>query len=290
MPSTLILGASGFLGREVVPAFHDLGPVTAVAHRPRPGFLAVDLRDPKVIERVCRDVAPDLVILLAAYREPDFCEEHPDEARRLNVDPARTLARILPESTRLLYTSTDYVFDGLQPPYTETSPTNPISVYGRTKLDGELALAGRPNTAILRVPLLIGGGTTLKETGFIGQMVDAIRSRAEQLADDVLIRFPTWTRDVAGALRFLATRPLNGIYHLSGPRGGTRHQWTAETASILGLPCDHIRRSTTVVPRRARRPDNSQLADDKLKASGYIPRTDFRDVVHTVLTELGELA
>lgn len=281
----LLLGGTGFLGRETARVF--AGPaLIQVSRRGGVGARPCDIRDPAALARLADETQPDLVLLLAAYREPDVCEADPAEARRLNVEPARVLGRELPAATRLIFISTDYVFDGERPPYTERSPRSPVSEYGRTKCEAEDALAGRPNTAILRVPLLIGGGPTLADCGFIGQMVDAIRAGRPQSLDDVLIRFPTWTRDVAGAIKFLAERRLDGLYHYSGARGGTRYAWTVETANLLGLPHAHFTPSREIVQRKARRPLNSQLSDDKLRAAGYGVHTDFADVVRIVLGEL----
>jgi dTDP-4-dehydrorhamnose reductase len=182
---------------------------------------ALDIRDASALGDLCRRVQPESVLLLAAYREPDFCEDHPEEARRLNVEPARTLRACLPLETHLTLISTDYVFDGLQPPYHETSPRHAVSVYGQTKCEAEDVLAGRPNTLVLRVPLLIGGGPTLKDCGFIGQIVETLRRPERQVQDDVLVRFPTWTRDVAAALAFLVGASRGR--HLSLQRPAGRH-------------------------------------------------------------------
>ena len=281
----LLLGSSGFLGREVVRAFSGHA-LTAVSRRGGGGSRAADIREPDVLRALVAETKADAVLLLAANREPDLCEEQPDEARRLNVGPARVLRECLPAATRLLFVSTDYVFDGEHPPYTETAPRSPVSVYGATKAEAELALAGRANTTILRVPLLIGGGATLADCGFIGQMVEAIRAGTPQVADDVLMRFPTWTRDVAGAIRFLVERGADGVFHYSSPRGATRYGWLVVTANLLGLPHAHFTSSRDIIPRKARRPFNSQLNDDKIRALGYSRHTDFADVLRTVLGEL----
>lgn len=287
MATTLILGASGFLGREVLPACAALGPVVGVSSRGGPGLERVDIRDAAALRELARRVNPSTVLLLAAYREPDFCEDHPDEARRLNVEPARTLRACLPPETHLTLISTDYVFDGLQPPYVESSPRHAVSVYGQTKCEAEDVLAGRPHTLVLRVPLLIGGGPTLKECGFIGQIVETLRRPERQVQDDVLVRCPTWTRDVAAALVYLVGRRAEGTFHYSGLESGTRYHWMCETARVLGLSADHLVPSREVVPRKAVRPPNSQLAPDKIRALGYSRFTDVARVVQTVMAELG---
>ncbi len=287
MSTTLILGASGFLGREVMPAFSRYAQVVGVSSRGGPGLEAVDIREASALRSLCQRTQPDSVLLLAAYREPDFCEEHPAEARRLNVEPALVLAECLPATAHLTLISTDYVFNGLTPPYYENSPRHPVSVYGRTKTEAEDLLGRRPQTLILRVPLLIGGGPSLKEAGFIGQIVDTLRRNEPMVQDDVLVRFPTWTRDVAEALRFLVERRAEGVFHYSGLEGGTRYHWMRESARALGLSAGHLVPSKDVVPRKAVRPPNSQLSPDKIRSLGYTRFTAFADVVKTVMAELG---
>lgn len=290
MKTCLVTGASGFLGREVVPGLGGLWQVVGVAHRPGShGFRSCDLRDARAVERMLSEVSPDAVVHTAAYREPDYCEDHPEETRRLNVDAVETLCRLLPEPVRFLYIGTDYTFDGRNPPYAEDDPPNPVNVYGRSKVEGEKPVLAREGGQVLRVPVLVGGGSTLAESGFIGQMVDAIRGGVPQEVDDVLMRFPTWTRDVASAIAFLLGREESGCFHLSGSRGGTRYAWTCETAKMLGLCADPLTPSHQVVPRRAVRPPDSQLSDARIHGLGFRPCTDFREVVESVLAGVEDL-
>ncbi len=282
----LLLGSSGFVGREIRRTFENGHTVIPVSRSGGRDSRAVDIRDAAALRALVDEAAPDAVLLVAAYREPDFCEEHPEEARRLNVEPARVLAEHLPAAMRLLFVSTDYVFDGENPPYVETDPVSPVSVYGATKAEAEAILAQRVNTTILRIPLQIGGGVDLADCGFIGQMVEAIQSRKPQQLDDVLLRFPTWTRDVAGAIRFLVEKKLDGIYHYSTPTGATRYALTLEVAQLIGQPHDHLAPSKEIIQRKARRPFNSQLSDTKIRAADYTRHTDFATVVKTVLSEL----
>jgi S-adenosylmethionine synthetase len=95
---------------------------------------------------------------LAAERRPDVAELHPDTTRKLNVTSVQTLAHACKDrSIWFLYISTDYVFDGKNPPYSETSAPNPLNFYGKCKHEGEVAALGcNPSTAVLRVPVLYG--------------------------------------------------------------------------------------------------------------------------------------
>lgn len=283
----LITGAGGLLGREVVPALDAAGWKTLpLALRARAGLRSVDLRDPDAWRAVLREMRPDAVVHLAAYREPDVCEEQVAETRRLNVDPVRIARETLPAGVPQLFVSTDYVFDGLTPPYREDSARNAVSEYGRSKCLAEDALAGSPDAIVLRVPLLIGGGPVFRESGFIAQMVEAVLAGKPQTLDDVLVRYPCWTRDVAGAIAFLLGGGHRGTFHLSGPRGGTRFAWTVETARLLGKSADPFTPSKVVVPRKAVRPPDSHLDDAKLRALGFKTATDLTDAIRAVLAEL----
>jgi dTDP-4-dehydrorhamnose reductase len=105
--------------------------------------------------------------------------------------------------------------------------------------------------------------------------------------DAVALRFPTWTRDVAEALRFVLERGVSGVVHYSSLREGTRYSWTREVAEVLGASADHLTPSAGVVPRGARRPLNSQLDPAYIREMGFDRFTDFKDAVRRVLSELG---
>lgn len=285
MKTCIVTGASGLLGREVVPALAKSWRIVPLSHRAREGHRAIELRDRDQIVALIRETKPDAVVHLAAYREPDFCEDNPAETKRLNVDSVRAFAEELPASAQLLFVSTDYVFDGTNPPYNETSVRNPISEYGHSKCAAEAIIASRANSIALRVPLLIGAGPTFAESGFIAQTVETIVSEKPQNMDDVLIRHPCWTRDVAGAVAFLLAKKQSGTFHLSGPRAGTRYAWTREIAKLLGKSCEHVQPSKTVIPRKAGRPHDCHLDDSKIRALGYATATDPLEVAREVLSQ-----
>ena len=141
----------------------------------------------------------------------------------------------------------------------------------------------RPGSLILRIPVLIGQDPRPNKPGFLQQMAQQVRSGHPAVVDDVLVRHPTWTRDVAEALDFLLSRGETGIYHASGDEGGTRYQLTCQLAGLLGVSHDHLTPSKTVVHRAARRPLNSQLSSAKLAAQGFTGFNSFAEVVKVVL-------
>ena len=284
MRKCLITGASGFLGRAVAARLAEGFDVVGLANRSvGPGLVQVDLRDAAALRAVVQAHRPDVVVHLAAFKDPDYCEDHPDEARRLNVDPMRTLRDVLPAESRLVMASTDYVFDGKNPPYVETSSRCPINVYGQTKCEAEDVLAGRSNTVIIRFPVLVGAGPDLKTSGFITQILESFDAKTDVVIDDVIVRCPIWIRDVAEAIAFLEARRAEGVYHLSGPRAATRYAWTVEIGRMLGRPTGHLKPSKEVIARRAERPVDSRLNTNKIAALGYSSFTDFAQVVREVV-------
>ena len=277
----LITGATGFLGQELCARLSREHEVTGLGHRHGgAGIVRVDLRDPEAFRGALAQARPDVVVHGAAYREPDFCEDHPEENERLNVGAVRTLCRSLPRETRLVFISTDYVFDGARPPYREDSPRSPVNEYGRSKVRAEDAVGSRARGLILRIPLLIGAAPTFEESGFLAQVVRQHLDRPEpHLCDDVLVRHPTWIRDVAEAVAFLIAREAEGTVHYGGAEALTRYGMVVGAARALGRSSAHIRPSTAVAARRAARPLDSHLSTDRIRAMGFTRFTPFADAV-----------
>ncbi len=280
MNTILVTGASGLLGGAILNHLGGRGPAVGTCFRHgTAGLRAVDLRARDVVAQLLDEVQPAAVVHAAACPEPDVCEADPAEARRLNVDPVRWLHELLPAATPLVFISTDYVFDGRQAPYRETDPVCPINEYGRTKVEAERLLVGRAHTLVIRIPLQVGPSPASGRPGFIAQMKAQIEQAQPAEVDDVLIRVPTWSGDVAAAIAFLLDRGATGTYHVSAPAAGTRWYWTQELARLLGRSIGHLRPSTAVIPRRAERPVDGHLITEKLRAAGWDRYTSFTAMV-----------
>lgn len=283
MKKCLITGASGFLGRAVAARFRgDYDVIPMGLKGEGAGLVRVDLSDAEALAQALRSARPDLVIHLAAHKDPDYCEDHPDEAHALNAVPVRVMRDILPAATRLVLASTDYVFDGRTPLYKEESARGPVNVYGQTKCAAEDFVSGRGNTVVVRFPVLVGAGRTLETSGFIWQVLEPLRTGKEVVLDDVIVRRPIWINDVAEAMAFLVAKDAEGTYHLSGPTAGTRYGLTVAVGRHLGLPTGQLRPSKTIVARRAERPVDSGLDTAKIKALGFDRFTGFAEVVSHV--------
>ena len=280
----LITGASGLLGSSLRTRLDDMGGVVATGFsNATTGLLPADLRDAEALKALVEEVKPDVVVHSAAYRDPDFCEEHPEEAFRMNVAPVEQFCELLSQSVPLLFISSDYVFDGAAPPYREEDERHPVNEYGRLKVKAEDLVLKRDAGLVLRIPLLVGAGPTWESSGFIFKTVAQIQDPAPSSLDDAGTRFPTWTNDVAEAVAHLLGIGGKGIYHYSSLMGGTKYKWALELAELAGLSMEHITPVRDGSVSRAVRPQDTQMAVEKIMQTGLNQFTPFRNVARSVM-------
>lgn len=280
----MISGASGLLGRELMAAFENGNELLGLGHhRGGAGLLQCDLRDTERFGEMIADFAPDILINCAAYRDPDRCAENREDALQLNVEPLRAACAALAPAAKNVLISSDYVFDGENPPHREDDARSPVNFYGKTKCLAEDIIAERPGSLALRIPVLIGRDDSFEKSGFAYGLVSAVRGCGPKVMDNVHIRFPTWTRDVAAALRFAVERDLSGAVHYSGELGGTQYNLACRTARMLGESDAHLEASREPIPRLARRPLDSQLATEKIRSLGFDRFTPFETAMEAII-------
>ncbi|KAJ7108538.1 hypothetical protein C8R44DRAFT_802985 [Mycena epipterygia] len=245
----VITGASGVLGSAVRQAFtgSSATEVLSLAHsRSGDGLRNLDLLDEAEVEKVLREFGPSWVIHCAAERRPDVAEKDPEGARKLNADVPDHLAR-LSKSLKftLVYISTDYVFDGTSPPYPPSAKTNPLQLYGETKLDGEVRILGVEGATaiILRVPVLYGPAPKNSDTA-VNILIDVVEDQSGKTykMDHYATRYPTNVVDIANFLVKLSAfkKPIPTILHYSAAEPFTKYEMCLIFAKILGLPHSHI--------------------------------------------------
>lgn len=261
----LLTGATGQIGYELQRSLQGLGEVVAVdrAH--------MDLTDLDQIRSVVRAVRPNLIVNPAAYTAVDKAESEPDLARAINVlAPAAMAEEAKALGAAMVQYSTDYVFDGSKTgAYIETDQPNPLSVYGRTKLEGELAVAaaGIPHL-ILRTSWVYG----MRGKNFLLTMLRLAAEREELRVVNDQYGAPTWSRTVADTTSLVLARSReagwwernSGIYHLTS---GGATTWFAFASAIMenaDLPCRVSPISSAEYQMPAQRPSNSLLNCDKL--------------------------
>jgi len=291
-----VMGASGLLGRAVV---DELTATTGwqlaqtAFRRAGPHQTPLDLRDAHAVARYVEREAPDAIVIAAAERRPDICEQDPDAARALNVDAVRSLAAAARRhGAWVLSISTDYVFDGTRPPYRGDDLPNPLNAYGRSKLEGERALLDSTDAGlVLRLPLLYGPIVDWRESA-VTSLVPAIAASAARaeakpaVMDAWATRYPTFTPDVAFVIRELLARradgkPVCGIAQWSGDEPMTKHDIAQRLAAALGLNARLV--AQTSPADATPRPRDCHLDASRLEALGIGRRTPFDVAIRAVL-------
>jgi dTDP-4-dehydrorhamnose reductase len=286
----VVLGATGQLGSDVVRAARARG-VHAVAL----GHEQVDVADASSVQKALRDAAPDAraVVNAAAFHQVDKCEEDPQQAFAVNAVGALHVARAAKAlDLRVVYVSTDYVFDGAKAaPYTEDDAPRPLNTYGASKLAGEHETRlANDDALVVRVASLFGvAGARGKGGNFIETILrNAKEKGALKVVSDQTMT-PTYTRDAADAIVRLAATDARGVVHVTNAGQATWHALAREAVRLAGLqvPVEPVPASTW--PSKAQRPANSALDTRKLARILGAPLRPWPSALEAYLEEKGHV-
>lgn len=287
----VVTGASGLLGRSVMRILarrEDISLVGLAYSRSGKSLERIDLTSDSDIDSLFAEHAPQIVVHCAAERRPDVSEKDPDATTKLNVDSTRLLAEACKRNGAwLLYLSTDYVFDGANPPYSPSAPVNPLNHYGTTKLAGErVARETLSDALILRVPVLFGRVESLAESA-VTTIASAVQSSKPQKLDHWAIRYPTFTDDVAQVIEQLIDRKLaypdfGGTYHWSGDESFTKYDMALVIANVWEVSSAHLKPDANE-PSGAPRPKDCHLDSSALEELGIGHRTPFAQAIEIAL-------
>lgn len=287
----LVTGASGLLGREVLKQFRDRGWIaTGLAYsRSEAGLVRVDLRNRDEVVRVLGDSSPSLVVHCAAERRPDVVDKQKEAVLSLNVTATEQLAMLCDErKIRLVYISTDYVFDGTSPPYKPEDRPNPLNTYGLTKLEGEKAVLRVPGNVVLRVPILYGEVLSPEESAVTCLLSAVLDATKQANMSDYEQRYPTHTSDVARICVGLADAfhqgvDVGGVWHWSGSECHTKYTMARTIAELFGYPSDHLLPVNYPLPGTPR-PYDSRLDCAKTESLFGRERIPFREGLKATLS------
>ncbi|ABE29196.1 dTDP-4-dehydrorhamnose reductase [Paraburkholderia xenovorans] len=296
VPILLVTGSRGQVGFELRRSLASLGNVVALDRS------VCDLRSPDSIRSVVREVQPDVIVNPAAYTAVDAAENDAELAYAINGVAAGVLAEEAKSLGGLLvHYSTDYVFDGRKDgPYVETDVVNPQSVYGKSKLAGEQAIAERGATAIVLRTCWVAGahGSNFAKTMLrLGRERDSLRVIADQYGA------PTTAALIADVTAQIVARHwlhgdraafASGVYHLAAAGQTSWHGYATEVLQFAAargveLKVDLARIepiATADYPLPAPRPANSRLDTHKLRQTFGINLPDWRDGVHHLLEQI----
>jgi dTDP-4-dehydrorhamnose reductase len=274
----LITGAAGALGRELVSAFagHE---VVAAPHE------ALDVADRDAVLQVVGAATPDAIVHAGAWTNVDGCELDPDQAFRVNALGTRNViegARLT--GGRVCYVSTDYVFDGrANRPYVEWDATNPLSVYGRSKLGGEHELG--PADTIVRTSWVCGPFGR----NFVKTILERARTGQALTVVDDQHGCPTFTDDLAEMIRRLVVERRSGLFHVTNQGATTWFALARELVALAGLDAGLVQPIATAEldpPRPAPRPAYSILDNAALRLGGVRLLDDYHEALERLVKDL----
>jgi len=284
----LLFGKNGQLGWELNRTLMCLGELVAL------DYPEVDFEKPRDVIKVVNQTKPDLIVNAAAYTNVDKAEEEPDKARLINADTPGEIARWCKlHNAVLIHYSTDYVFDGTKgSPYTEEDEPNPLNVYGKTKLEGEIAVqqSGAPYL-ILRTAWVY----SMRGNNFVTKVLEwAKNSDVLRIVDDQISN-PTWARALAEITADVIAMGLEdirsffsskgGLYHCAGSGYCSRYDWAnVIIATFLKNKIIEIAPAkTSDFPTAAKRPLFSALDCDRFNILLNLFLPNWEDLIGFLL-------
>ena len=274
------------IGSDIAPQYAGIADNSAVTRTP---YVHLDITDPEAVRSLIEEIRPDAVIHCAAWTAVDAAE---DEENREKVDRINHLGtKYIAEAVRsvdakMLYLSTDYVFDGKgdRPWEPDDKSYAPLNIYGQSKLDGELSVSGiLEKYFVVRIAWVFGlnGKNFIKTMINVGKTHDTVRVVNDQIGT------PTYTLDLSRLLIDMIETEKYGYYHATNEGGFISwYDFCVEFYKQYGL-------TTKVIPvttkeyglSKAARPENSRLDKSKLVTAGFRPLPDWRDAVARYLKE-----
>lgn len=295
MNKILLIGITGQIGQELQKTLPTIGEVIGV------GRQSLDLSQPEQIQERIAEIKPDVIVNAAAYTAVDKSESESDLARAINATAPKAIALAAQNiGAKVLHISTDYVFNGQNhTPYQECDHTDPLGVYGKSKLLGEIGVRENCDRhLILRTAWVYGSrghGNFVKTMLRLG----AERTELKVVADQ--IGSPSWSYDIAIAItqlldKSLADESINGIYHFTNSGVASWYDLalaTFDEAKQLGFPLkveQVVPITTAEFPTPTQRPAYSVLAKTKITQTLGIHPPYWRDSLIKMLTEWQSLA
>jgi dTDP-4-dehydrorhamnose reductase len=226
------------------------------------------------------EVRPQAVIHTAALADIDFCQTHTEAARTANVDFTRTLADLCADTgARMVFCSTDTIFDGEHAPYSEDAPPGPVNLYAQTKVEAEQLVARLGSQAVIaRLSLVVGLPLLGAGNSFLVRMIAALKDGKAVSMPEQEVRTPVDVITVGRALLELAAGNHHGIFHLAGHSRVTRLEMAQQIARRFGLP-EHlvVAQGGANAPGRAARPRDVSLNNAKACAHLETPMLTLDD-------------
>lgn len=283
----LVTGVNGLLGKRIIELSRDVD-IIGTYYSTKPGLdidmIQLDIVNRQDVLEKIKEIRPEIVIHCAALTDVDLCEDHKEQAWSTNVDGTKNIADACKAiNAKMVYISTDFVFDGKKGNYNEEDLPNPISYYALTKLAGEYAIKHLNDYLIVRSSVIYGVGGKK----FVTWVIDSLKNRKEIKVVTNHYNSPTLNTDLAWALLKIC-KHANGIYHVAGSERISRFEFARKIAKVFGLDENLILpiRAEEFV-QRAKRPLDSSLDVKKLEREFNIKLSNVEEGLTKMKMELG---
>lgn len=260
----LVVGSKGMLGQELMALYGDAARGVDVDE--------IDIRELPSVQQVLFTLKPRVVINAAAYTDVDGCQSNTELAMEVNGEGVGFLAMISKEiGAKLVQVSTDYIFDGKKgSPYLEDDLASPLSIYGESKLAGEMNTWFNPDHLVVRTQWLYGHGGK----NFVETMLKLGAEKKELTVVDDQIGSPTWAADLALAIKALLDHGCQGTYHAANSGFVSWNGFAREIFRLAGMDVEVLPMTTEQLGRPAPRPLYSTLDCTKLREdAGFEPQS-----------------
>ena len=253
----LIIGASGFIGRYVSRRLVASGHAVVSAYNSRPpaddgaSWHRVEITDPAAVDALFSLARPEAVVHLAAMADVGTAERNPQIATDVNATATENIARLCERyAARLVFMSTEYVFDGRNGPYRETDTPAPDTQYGRTKFDAERAVAGlASNWSILRTSIVYGWPAPGRRN-FVPMLVERLRGGEPYHGPTNVYRSPVYVEHLVDGIERLVETEDTGIHHVAGSDWVAMYEFAVAVAVKFGLDTSLVMPGTDPVDDR----------------------------------------
>lgn len=281
----LLLGSTGMLGcdcKEVLSEEHEI-----IA----PGRDQLDIMSWDGVIELLQQISPDVVLNCAGFTDVDACESEEFLVRKSNVEGPRNLAQGAARfQCKLIHISSDYIFDGqkmVPQPYFEDDTPNPLSAYGKSKMESEVAVReNSPNHIIVRSSWLYG----LHGNNFVHSIIRQAMDKRKKTLVVVNDQFgsPTWTYRVALQIKELIHADSRGTYHATAESYCTRFECAAHVVKKLNLKATLEPCRIEDLPAKAKRPVNCLLENRLLKKQGINIMSHWKEDLELFLEKYGD--
>ncbi|MFB6454631.1 SDR family oxidoreductase [Chitinophaga sp. Hz27] len=284
--NVLITGSNGLLGQHLLPIFLQDKNYSVVATGRGPNrsplhdnyiYEAANLRAPGTAQQLLDKYKPDIIIHTAAMTQVDECEKNKDACWDMNVGATRNLVQAAEKiNAYFLFLSTDFIFDGLNGPYTEEDLANPINYYGTSKVAAErIVQNSKLAWSIVRTVLVYGVVADAQRSNMITWVKNNLQQNKKIKVVDDQWRTPTLCLDLAKGCKMIVDKKATGIYNISGKETLTPYDMAIKTADFFNLDTNMIEKiSSKSLAQPAARPAKTGLIIEKAeKEFDYSPHT-----------------